>query len=111
MRRDFRTETRSPPVDKTFPSYDLLACKALCLPSISEPVLADGRHVRSAFFRGFLNPANPAGGFPPEPLGSLFKRLQQWRRVRSSGSMMRRGLASSRRTVARMFSFTTRQSL
>jgi cold shock protein len=65
--RDFWTRTQAHPVDKTLPSYDLLACKALCLPSISESVLADGRHVRSAFFRGFLNPANPAGGFPPEP--------------------------------------------
>jgi CspA family cold shock protein len=44
--------------------HDLMACKPVCLPSISESVLAVGHYVRSAFFRGFFNPANPAGVLP-----------------------------------------------
>jgi len=55
------------PVDKSVPKHDLMACFAWSLPSILElgrpPDTKSGR----LFLWGFLNPATPAGGFPPEP--------------------------------------------
>jgi len=63
-----------PLIDKTFPKHDLMACNTRYIPFILELIWPLDAEIQAAFF-GAFNPATTAGGFPPGPSGSLFKRL------------------------------------